>query len=98
MSNVVRLSAALLLLVAMAQILSCKKEKEDLEVLASFSYQLDSMDFKKVIFTNWSKNYTSLSWDFGDNSGKSSEENPVHSYSSVGEFMVTLTATWIADR
>jgi PKD repeat protein len=94
MRYVVRLSVMLLLLVAMAQILSCKKEKEDLEVLASFTYQLDSMDYKKVIFTNWSKNYTTLSWDFGDNSGTSSEANPVHSYTAVGEFMVTLTATW----
>ncbi len=95
MRYAVRSSVVLLLIMAMVQILSCKKEKDDLEVLASFTYQLDSMDFKKVIFTNYSKNFTSLSWDFGDNSGTSSEENPVHTFDSAGEFMVTLTATWL---
>lgn len=95
MKNTVRLSMAVLFLVSVAQLISCKKEKEDLEVLASFTYKMDSADFKKVIFTNWSKNYTSLTWDFGDNSGTSTEENPVHIYGSLGEYQVTLKATWL---
>ncbi len=95
MRNTVKLSLALLLLGAMVHFLSCKKEKDDLEVLASFSYAMDSMDYKKVIFTNWSRNYTNLSWDFGDNSAVSSEANPAHTYGSLGEYKVTLTATWL---
>jgi PKD repeat protein len=95
MKNTVRLSVAFLLLVVIVQIISCKKEKEDLEVLASFTYQIDSADYKKVIFNNWSKNYTSFSWDFGDNSATSAETNPVHTYNNLGEFNVRLTATWL---
>ncbi len=95
MRNAVRLSVAVLLLAAIVQIISCKKDKADLEVLSSFAYQIDSMDYKTVTFTNWSKNYTSLSWDFGNSSGTSTEENPVYTYNSLGEFNVTLTATWL---
>lgn len=95
MRNTVRLSVAVLMIFGIAHFFSCKKESSDLEVLASFAYQADSIDFKKVAFTNWSKNYTNLSWDFGDNSGSSTEENPVHSYTDLGEYNVTLTATWL---
>ena len=94
MRNAIRLSVALLLIVAMAQFLSCNKEKDDLEVLASFSYSMDSMDYKKVIFTNWSRNFSSVSWDFGDSSPASAEQNPVHTYEGLGEYLVTLKATW----
>lgn len=97
MRNTVRLSLAVLLLLAIVHIISCKKDKADLEVLSSFAYQLDSMDYKTVSFTNWSKNYTSLLWDFGDNSGTSTEENPVYTYNSLGEFNVTLTTTWLEE-
>ena len=44
-----------------------------------------------VEFTNTSKNATSYMWDFGD--GMSSpDESPTHTYTSEGEFTVTLTA------
>ena len=95
MRNTLRLSVAVLVLVAIAQVISCKKDKKDLEVLSSFAYKIDSSNFKKVVFTNWSKNYTSLSWDFGDNSGTSAETNPEHTYDSLGKYDVTLTATWL---
>jgi len=95
MRNIFRISVALLFLLTIAHFFSCEKDKTDLEVLASFSYQADSSDYKKVAFTNWSKNYTSLSWDFGDNTGNSTEENPLHTYAEVGEYNVTLTATWL---
>lgn len=97
MKNTVRLITVAFFFMAIAPIISCKKEKADLEVLASFAFQLDSMNYKKVLFTNWSKNYTSLSWNFGDNSGTSSEENPEHTYEGAGEYTVTLTATWLEE-
>jgi len=95
MKNAVSLRMTMLILLACYLIFSCKKDKADLEVLASFAYRVDSLEFKKVTFTNWSKNYTTLIWDFGDNSATSTEENPVHTYSNIGEFNVTLTATWL---
>jgi PKD repeat protein len=94
MRKTLKWNVAFIMLFAIALIYSCDKDSNDLEVLASFNYQADSSDFKKVAFTNWSKNYSTLSWDFGDNSPVSTEENPEHSYSSVGEYNVTLTATW----
>jgi gliding motility-associated-like protein len=35
--------------------------------------------------------FTSLKWDFGDGSATTNEENPVHTYNSVGSFDVVLT-------
>jgi PKD repeat protein len=43
-------------------------------------------------FTNGSTNATSYEWNFGDGT-TSNEENPTHTYTSNGEFEVTLTAT-----
>jgi hypothetical protein len=56
---------------------------------ADFSYIQSGND---VTFQNSSTNYASLSWSFGDNSF-SSVENPVHSYSSIGSYIVHLVAT-----
>lgn len=48
-----------------------------------------------VKFRNLSTNSVSFKWDFGDNSS-SSETDPVHVYSTPGEYIVTLTATNIS--
>ena len=45
-----------------------------------------------VDFTNISTNADSYSWDFGDNES-STEENPTHTYSEDGDYIVELTAT-----
>ena len=45
-----------------------------------------------VQFTDLSENATSVSWDFGDGSN-STEENPVHEFTTAGTFTVNLTAT-----
>ncbi|MCX6209261.1 MAG: PKD domain-containing protein, partial [Bacteroidetes bacterium] len=44
------------------------------------------------VFTNTSSNATNYVWSFGDNVG-SATTNPSHSYSSVGNFVVSLIAT-----
>lgn len=36
---------------------------------------------------------TSWSWDFGDGSSASTDQNPSHEYEAAGEYTVTLTAT-----
>jgi len=76
-----------------AQLVSCKKDEKEPDVLASFTYEVDATDFKKVTFTSTSQNYASLSWNFGDNTALSSESNPVHSYAAEGNFTISLTAT-----
>ncbi|MFM8370764.1 MAG: PKD domain-containing protein, partial [Bacteroidota bacterium] len=45
-----------------------------------------------VTFTNTSQNATSYYWDFGDGFD-SFEQDPVHTYSVAGTYLVTLTAT-----
>ncbi|MEE3327943.1 MAG: FAD-dependent oxidoreductase [Myxococcota bacterium] len=47
----------------------------------------------EVTFTDLSSEIpTAWSWDFGD-SGSSSDENPVHEYTTPGDYTVSLTAT-----
>ena len=46
-----------------------------------------------VQFTDLSQDATSRSWDFGDGSPLSTEQNPVHTFSSEGKYIVTLVAT-----
>jgi uncharacterized protein (TIGR02145 family) len=49
--------------------------------------------WESIEFTDLSSNNpTNWLWDFGDNS-TSEEQNPVHEYSSFGEYTVTLTAS-----
>ena len=44
-----------------------------------------------VQFTDLSENATAWSWDFGDGTN-STEQNPIHTYSTVGNYTVNLTA------
>ncbi len=45
----------------------------------------------EVNFENQSQEFTSLSWDFGDGE-TATEENPIHSYATPGDYQVILTA------
>jgi PKD repeat protein len=72
---------------------SCDKDDDSApELIAGFSFIVDANDFTKVTFTNASQNFESVTWNFGDNSPVSAEENPVHSYAQEGVYTVTLTA------
>ena len=68
---------------------SCEKEESAAAPVASFT---TSVDDKTVTFTNTSTNATSYEWDFGDNSGTSTEENPVYTYDAYADYDVRLTA------
>jgi PKD repeat protein len=46
-----------------------------------------------VEFTNTSENAENVTWNFGDNSEVSTEENPTHAYMSAGLYEVMLKAT-----
>lgn len=58
--------------------------------VADFSYTNDGSTFT---FTNLSQNGTSYRWDFGDLYFTSDEENPVYTYSTGGDLVVSLTVT-----
>ncbi|MBX2963060.1 MAG: PKD domain-containing protein [Cyclobacteriaceae bacterium] len=62
------------------------------EPIASFQFEIDADDFKKVTFTNFSQNASTYSWNFGDGNS-STQENPVHTYTGAGTYTVLLTAT-----
>ncbi len=93
MNKLITTARLLLLSASLIFIWSCNKDDDPKpELLAGFSYVIDANDFSKVIFTNASQNFETLSWNFGDNSPVSTETSPVHSYAQEGVFTVTLTA------
>jgi PKD repeat protein len=49
-----------------------------------------------VSFTDLSTNATGWSWDFGDGN-TSTDQNPVHTYSPIGNYTVTLTVNGLTD-
>jgi PKD repeat protein len=93
MKKTLLFGTSLLLLVLVTFIQSCKEDDPDPEVIASFTFALDPNDFRTVIFTNESQNYSTLAWDFDDGSALSTEVNPTHTFAADGEYNVTLTAT-----
>ncbi len=48
---------------------------------------------ENVNFENCSSDADSYEWNFGDGTSHSSQENPTHSYSSEGNYIVELTAS-----
>jgi hypothetical protein len=62
---------------------------------AHFTYDPVAADHRQVQFHNMSTGVGTLSymWDFGDGTPSSSEQNPVHAYTSDKQYTVTLTVT-----
>jgi PKD repeat protein len=79
--------------IALATGCSCDCDDPKPEVIANFTFEKDADDYRKVTFTNTSENYESLSWNFGDGTDASAEENPVHIFEEEGTYNVRLTAT-----
>ncbi len=93
MNKLAKYSWAIILVLILAQWISCKEDEDQPDVLASFTFQVDDVDFKTIHFTNASQNFSALSWDFGDGSALSTETNPTHTFTTLGDFNVKLTAT-----
>lgn len=49
-------------------------------------------------FTNFSLRYNNSTWDFGDGSAPSTQTSPQHTYTAVGNYVVSLTAGWDTCR
>jgi len=83
-----------MLMLPLLFITSCKEDDPEPaeDPIASFQYEIDEANYLLVTFTSFSENAATYSWNFGDNE-TSAEENPVHTYSAVGDYTVTLTAT-----
>ena len=62
---------------------------------ADFSFSPDGTDPNTIDFLNHSAKATSYSWDFGDGSETSDDENPTYTYASSGTYTVILTAIGI---
>jgi len=83
--------AALLLI----SVWSCKDDDPPVTPdapIASFQFVISADNFLEVTFTNFSKNSSSYSWNFGDGNA-STDENPVHIYSAPGKYNVELTSS-----
>lgn len=65
-------------------------------VKADFSYTNEANSLI-VNFTNTSEFASSYSWDFGDGTAASTEENPVHEYAGAGTYRVILTVTGLGS-
>ncbi|HMQ01098.1 MAG TPA: PKD domain-containing protein, partial [Cyclobacteriaceae bacterium] len=79
--------------VALLGFSSCGDDEAPLPAIASFQFEVDANDFRKVAFLNFSQHAVSYSWDFGDGSAATSDENPIHSFPGEGTYLVRLTAT-----
>jgi PKD repeat protein len=91
MKHLIKYSWAVLLLMTLTLVYSCKKDKQA-DVIAGFTYAQDASNFLKITFTNNSENADTYSWNFGDNA-TSTEKDPVHTYTAAGTYTVILTAT-----
>lgn len=78
---------------AMIFVFSCNKEEPVVieDPVASFQFEVDTENFLKVVFTNFSQKASSYDWDFGDGNS-STEESPSHTYEAAGTYTVSLTA------
>ena len=73
---------------------SCSKDEADpVAPISSFQFEISETNQMEAVFKSYSKNAESYSWNFGDNNGTSTEQNPTYLYTDGGAYSVTLTVT-----
>lgn len=71
----------------------------NLNLVASFNFQVDTSDYHKFKFTDATiGGPTYFHWDFGDGTKDSSTNNPNHTYVNDGTYTVTLTVKNAYDQ
>ncbi|OEK01871.1 hypothetical protein BFP97_10250 [Roseivirga sp. 4D4] len=83
-------------LAALILIYSCSGGDETPSIVPMPNFNQDRLFIQPgetVTFTNTSTDGESYSWNFGDNSTLSTDENPTHTFNAVGNFNVTLSVT-----
>jgi len=85
----------LLILTIILTVYSCKEDEKPAVIpTTTFTHDRTFIETNEdITFTNNSSDAVSYSWDFGDNSSPSTSENPVHTYTTTGNFLITLTGT-----
>lgn len=68
-----------------------KFEFEANSVFADFSFEEPGCAPDSIQFTNESTNGLDYTWDFGDGSPTTNQENPMHVFTEAGTYTVTLT-------
>lgn len=58
--------------------------------VADFSFVANEDNFLEILFTSTTTNAETFAWDFGDGN-TSVDENPTHTYDTMGDYTVTLT-------
>ncbi len=81
----------ILAVVSLAGMTSCKEEEEAEKPVASFQFAVSETNYLEVVFTNYSQNATSYTWNFGDGTS-STEKDPTHVFAAAGTYEVSLTA------
>lgn len=82
-----KLFSTVLIVFILFTVMSCKKEPT-----ASISADKSLVEINETVtFTNSSVNGVSYLWNFGDQQ-TSTEEHPRHSWSTAGDYVVTMTA------
>lgn len=72
---------------------SCEEEEPIDPPLAFFTAEVDASDNLTWSFTNDSQGADTYSWDFGDETGTSTEASPSYTYAAAGTYTVVLTTT-----
>ena len=83
------------MLLLVISLLGCENDDDNYpEVIAGFTYKIETSDTSTVTFINTSVNSRNYFWTFGDETS-STLINPVKTY-TAGEYIVTLKATNVA--
>jgi PKD repeat protein len=98
MKNLIKLQTQLgimLIILSLGLFSACSNDDDDPAPApgASFQFEVNPDNTLEVTFKNYSANATSYAWDFGDNSGTSTEKDPTYTYADGGTYTVKLTAT-----
>ena len=90
--NIQKLSWLFAVLLLVTAISGCKKDEEEPKIpISSFQFEVSEENPLEFTFKSYSKYADTYSWDFGDNIGTSTEENPTYTYLDGGSYEVVLT-------